>query len=443
MHIAIIGSGISGLSCAWLLSAAHEVTVYEEAGWYGGHANTRDVDLPGGTVPVDTGFLVYNEPSYPNFTAFMDHLDVATEASDMSFAVSLDRGRLEYNGTDLSGLFAQKRNVVRPRYWTMLRDILRFYRQGREYLATGSVPDVSLGEHLSAQGYSQGFIRDHLLPMGAAIWSVPSDTMLSFPLEAFLRFCGNHGLLQVEGRPQWRTVSGRSRTYVDSVLRAMGERLSLRPGAVALDRSADRPVVIDASGERSAYDAIVLACHADQALGLLDDADDMERGLLGAFGYQPNSAYLHTDPALMPQRRACWAAWNYLREGDDEDSVCVTYWLNRLQNLDVEQDIFVTLNPGRLPDPAHVVDVIEYTHPVFDRAAIDAQADLWSLQSHRDTWYCGAYFGYGFHEDGLQSGLAVAEDLGGVRRPWRVAGESGRISRHPVAKLPISMQAAE
>jgi predicted NAD/FAD-binding protein len=439
-HIAVIGSGISGLSAAWLLSQRHHVTLFEADRRAGGHSNTVEAVTRTATastrVPVDTGFIVYNRATYPNLCALFEHLDVPTRETDMSFSVSLDGGALEYAGTDLNGLFAQRRNLVSPRFWSMLRDLVRFYRQ-----APGEVQRfgmVSLDEYLDARGYGKAFRDDHLYPMAAAIWSTPAAQVGRYPVAAFVRFCENHNLLQLTGRPAWRTVLGGSRKYVNRMLAAFGGevRLGCRAQAVLRD---ERGVAIATDDDQAPmrFDQVVIATHADQALRLLDAPTPDEHRLLRAFSYSKNRAVLHSDVALMPQRRAVWSSWNYLadrraaqsaNEAGNDSSLCVTYWMNALQGLPQESPVFVTLNPPREPRADSVMHAELYEHPVFDAAALAAQRQLWRLQGERRTWFCGAYFGAGFHEDGLQAGLAVAEAIGGVRRPWSVADESGRIS---------------
>lgn len=427
LDIAVVGSGIAGLSAAWLLSKGHRVTLYEAATRPGGHSNTVDV----GGVAVDTGFIVYNETTYPNLTALFSHLNVPTKASEMSFAVSLDDGGLEYAGTDLFGLFGQKRNVVRPRFWSMLRDLRRFYAEAPAKVA--ALPSgTTLGAFLDAEGYGQAFQLDHLLPMAAAIWSAPAASLRDYPAAHFIRFCDNHGLLKLTDRPIWRTVDGGSREYVRRLLAGIGETRLAR-GAVSVRRGREFVAVRDAAGHEQRFDHVVMACHADQALAALEAPTPRERTLLGAFGYTQNRAVLHSDVRLMPRRRNVWASWNYLGGRHRIDSLHVTYWMNRLQGLTGAPPLFVTLNPAIEPAGHTVLHEEMYDHPKFDTAAMLAQDALWSLQGTERTWFCGAYFGSGFHEDGLQSGLAVAEQLGGVRRPWTVANESGRITVTPVA----------
>ncbi|WP_244642928.1 NAD(P)/FAD-dependent oxidoreductase [Phyllobacterium sp. 628] len=431
MKIAVIGSGISGMSAAWLLSQTHDVTVYEREGRVGGHSNTFLVGQNGKpSIPVDTGFIVFNENTYPNLIALFDHLGVETAASDMSFAVSLDGGKLEYSGTGFSGLFAQQKNLFNPRFWMMLRDLLRFYRETPAH--AGKLGLLALGEFLEREGYGRAFRDDHLLPMAAAIWSAPASTLLDYPAEAFIRFCDNHGLLKLANRPLWRTVKGGSRAYVERLTARYKDRIQTSCAAASIKRGVGHAAVTDVHGVTRVFDHVVIASHADESLALLSDPTPMETKLLSAFRYSMNQAVLHEDITLMPKRRAVWSSWNYLgqrQEADTGNQLCVTYWMNKLQPLYTDRQFFVTLNPKHQPDPRKVHHTEMYTHPLFDGAAMQAQKQLWQMQGERNTWYCGAYFGSGFHEDGLQAGLAVAEDLGGVRRPWSVAGESDRIYR--------------
>eukprot|EP01037_Dinobryon_pediforme_P019901 gene19901-20409_t len=359
--------------------------------------------------------------------------------SDMSFGVSLDDGRLEYAGTGIPGLFAQPANLTSRRFWRMLRDLARFYREAPSDAAhIGSQP---LGAYLSEKGYSESFRDDHLYPMAAAIWSTPAADIGAYPAAAFIRFCQNHGLLQFLNRPLWRTVDGGSRAYVDRILADFRGEIASGQPVIRLRRRAEGVDVLTSDGRTRHFDAVVVATHADQALRLLADPSDEERHVLGAFNYISNRAVLHADATLMPKRRLVWAAWNYLsHQGKHGRDLSVTYWMNKLQGIPRNRPMFVTLNPIREP-AAHLVYRTDiYEHPQFDPAAMAAQPHLWSLQGLRNTWYCGAHFGAGFHEDGLQSGLAVAEELGGVRRPWTVAAESGRII---LDRMPIPEFAAE
>ena len=427
VNIAVIGTGISGMSAAWLLSQRHDVTVYEQDNRLGGHSNTVDAPGANGNTPVDTGFIVYNDRNYPNLVALFEHLKVPTKASDMSFAVSVDDGALEYGGSTVGQLFAQKRNVVRPRFWSMLNDLMRFYREAPSFQETGD-EIASLGDYLDRGRYGRAFQDDHLLPMAAAIWSTPAGRVRDYPAAAMIRFCDNHGLLKVSGRPQWRTVDGGSREYVSRLTAAYADRVRIGRGVRRVSRSQEGVAVTDESGETARFDHVVFATHADQALSILCDPSPDETALLGAFQYTRNETILHSDASLMPKRKAVWSSWNYLaRTGDGTFAPCVTYWMNRLQSIPEDNPLFVTLNPVKPPRPDSVIRTELYEHPVFDEAAIRAQRRIWQLQGRRNSWFCGAYFGSGFHEDGLQAGLAVAEALGGFRRPWSVPDESSRI----------------
>ncbi|EKS37272.1 NAD(P)/FAD-dependent oxidoreductase [Afipia broomeae] len=438
-NIAIVGTGVAGISAAWLLSDSHDVTVYEQDGRIGGHSNTVTVRRGADDVAVDTGFIVYNEVTYPNLTALFDHLNVPTQVSEMSFAVSLADGNLEYSGGKLAGLFAQPRNVLRPRFWSMLSDLQRFYREAPRDLVLLDGIHTTLGDYLDAGRYGAAFRNDHLLPMAGAIWSAPAHSILGYPAASFIRFHDNHGLLKIRNRPQWRTVVGGSRVYVEALTRRYADRIRPSTGVRSIRRCGDRVEIRDSDGNTDSFDAVVIAAHADQALSILSDADEQERGLLGAFRYSVNRAVLHSDPALMPKRRAAWSSWNYIGRADQEglESPMVTYWMNALQNIPTNQHWFVTLNPLR--EPREIWHSERYEHPLFDSHAIRAQQQLWSLQGNRNTWFCGSYFGAGFHEDALQSGLAVAEALGHVRRPWRVENESGRIFLGAGARNSVEM----
>ncbi len=424
LRIAVVGSGISGLSAAWLLSRNHTVHLYEKDDRLGGHSNT--VDTPDG--PVDTGFIVYNEHSYPNLTPFFRHLDVETAASDMSFAVSVGNGRFEYAGRDLAGMVAQKSNLLRLDFWRMTQDLLRFYRQAPLDVREPGEEATTLGDYLARKRYSRAFIDYHLVPMGAAIWSTPAKKMLDYPLLSFVEFCENHGLLKLANRPQWRTVRGGSRNYVQRVAGHLGDGIRLNSAVRTVRRQPGGVEVETHNGQVSAYDHVVLASHADQTLSMLGDPTEDERDIFSAFHYARNRAILHTDRSLMPKRRAAWCSWNYLAEDKpDGRRLCVSYWMNSLQPLNCETDYFVTLNPAHEPSDGSIVRSFLYDHPVYDMAAREAQRQLWTIQGRDRIWYCGSYFGYGFHEDGIQSGLAVAEALGGERRPWAVRPEDDRI----------------
>ncbi len=436
LDIAVVGTGIAGMSAAWLLSQAHRVTVYEKAARIGGHSNTVTVPRPNAApLAVDMGFVVYNERTYPNLTALFDHLGVPTRSSDMSFAVSLDDGALEYAATDLIGLFAQPRNFVSPRFWSMLRDLLRFYRDAPRDIATLGI-EHRLGDYLRMRRYGAAFIEDHLLPMAAAIWSTSVGQIADHPASSFIRFCDNHGLLRLRDRPDWRTVVGGSRTYVDRLTSRYNDRIRLGRGARIIERLPDGIRIRDEAGAETRHDHVVIAAHADEALAMLADPSREETAFLGAMRYGENETVMHSDPGLMPQRRKSWASWNYLGTRGS-GALCVTYWMNRLQGLPEEFPVFVTLNPHRPPAPEHVFHRETYMHPIFDGAAMHAQRSLGSLQGQRRSWFCGAYFGSGFHEDGLSAGLAVAEALGGVERPWKAAPEKIRLPAFSPVLTPL------
>jgi len=417
-RIAVVGSGIAGLTAAWLLSQRHAVTLFEAAGTLGGHTHTVDVELGGMRFPVDTGFLVFNDRTYPNLCALFDHLGVGTAASEMSFSVRVDEDRLEWAGSSLATVFAQKRNLVKPEFWRMLQEILRFNRESTAAVECGMDEGETLGRFLDRGGYGRAFREWYLLPMSAAIWSCPTGSMLGFPAATFLRFCHNHGLLQVNGRPKWRTVVGGGREYV----RRLAARIDdVRVGTPVLGvrRSADA-VELRLANTSERFDTVVLATHSDQSAVMLEDADAAERNVLDPVRYQPNRAWLHTDETLLPRARDAWSAWNYLTGPARVDGrpVSVSYLINKLQPLPVGTPVIVTLNPVHEPRADRVIRRIDYAHPVFDPAAIEAQRRLSSIQGRRRTWFCGAWTGYGFHEDGLRSGLAVANAMG-VTAPWQ------------------------
>ena len=433
MKVAIIGSGIAGLGCAHALLAERphgmQVSLYEAALRPGGHTNTVDITVEGTRFPVDTGFLVFNERTYPNLIRLLGELNVPVAASDMSFAVSLPvhgalgTRRLEWAGTDLNGVFAQRRNLASPKFLHMLADLLRFNRQATR-IATGAedTGDIALGEFLDRHRYGQPFRRLYLLPMAAAIWSCPMATMLAYPVQTFVRFCHNHGLLQVNDRPRWFTVRGGARQYVERIVGQVGDVRLGDPVQRVTRNARSGKVLVESSRGRDSFDHVVLAAHSDQSLRLLADATPAERSVLAEVGYQPNRAILHTDARLMPSERRVWSSWNYLSDGGEEPSVSVTYWLNRLQPLPVATPVFVSLNPITEPDPDTVLAEFDYSHPVFDARAIAAQQRLPEVQGADRVWFAGAWTGYGFHEDGLKSGLAVADALrAALRRPTTLA----------------------
>ncbi len=439
LRIAVVGGGVAGLSAAWLLGARHEVVLFDGDSRLGGHANTVQApDGAGGAIPVDTGFIVYNEENYPNFTALLAHLGVRTLDADMALSVSLDEGAFEYSS---GSLFAQRRNFFSARFWRMLRDVTRFYRHGPRDIAALEAPLTSLDDYLKQKGYCQAFRDDHLLPQAAAIWSTPLSAIRDYPAAALIRFFQNHGMMRVFGRGLWRTVEGGSRAYVEKLTAAFAGEVRTGVRVAGVRRTPAGAELRLAGGEVERFDQVVIATHGDQALALLDDPTPEERRILSAFRYTRNLAVLHSDRRLMPKRRAAWTSWNHIGRRSAPEEGCVTYWMNRLQRLPAKPELFVTLNPTREVAPEAVIRTDVYDHPLFDAGAIAAQDELWSLQGVRATWFCGSYFGHGFHEDGLQAGLAVAEQLGGVRRPWTVEGESGRIRLPRPAPGPESVAA--
>lgn len=421
-RVAIVGAGIAGNAAAWALADAHDVVLYEKEPRLGGHSHTVDIDYDGRAIAVDTGFIVYNELNYPNLTALFDALGVPTKASDMSFGLSLDGGAFEWSGKTIGSLFAQRRNMLDLSYLWMLREVLRFNKLCRADRAAGKLGGLSLGAWLDGHGLSRRFRDDYLVPMAAAIWSTPAAQVLDFPAESFIAFFDNHKLIDMD-RPVWRTVEGGSRTYVEAISRHKGEIRKATP-VVSVERDADGVTIVDANGGRDRFDAVVMAAHTDETLKMLAEPTPAERATLGAIAYRPNDVILHRDERLMPKRKAVWSAWNYLGSRRDPEAagrdVAVTYWMNALQGIADDRPLFITLNPPFQPDPAKVFGRFNYSHPQFDGPALAAQRSLPALQGSNRTWFAGAWTGYGFHEDGLSSGLSAAESLGGVA-PWRRA----------------------
>jgi predicted NAD/FAD-binding protein len=439
MRLAVIGTGIAGSAAAWALSKRYPVTVYDRELRPGGHSHTVTINYEGEPIAVDIGFIVYNEINYPDLTALFAHLGVETTESCMSFAVTADAGRFEWKGCGgtwfetAKGLFAQPRNLLSPSYLRMLRDILTFNTTSVEDHAAGRLKGLTLSEYVAWRRFAPRLLTDYLAPMGAAIWSAPSDRMMEFPAEHFVAFFDNHRLLQYD-RPVWRTVKGGSRRYVEKLLSEFAGQLRLGCAVTAIERSPHGVVINDSHGRRDSYDHVVIASHSDQALAMLSDPSASERAILGDINYAPNIVYLHRDIGLMPKRRRAWASWNFLRWRRQEgclqgaavnggsatcvNDVAVTYWMNPLQGIDAEKPLFVSLNPPFEPDPALTFGRYTCDHPQYTATAFAAQKRLGEIQGQHHTWFCGAWTGYGFHEDGLRSGLTVARSLG-ASVPWR------------------------
>ena len=425
-RVAVVGAGIAGLAVARALSVEAQVTLFEAGSYFGGHSNTVDVTLDGVTHGVDTGFLVFNHRTYPNLVRLFEELGVATAASDMSFSVQVPDERLEWSGSDLSSVFAQRSNLLRPRFLGMLADIVRFNKLATRLAREGdeSALGQSIGAFLDQHDFGTVFRQWYFLPMIGCIWSCPTEQMLRFPVATMIRFCHNHGLIQIADRPQWHTVRGGSRNYVQRMLANIPDaRLNMPVRRVRRSSGSALPMGVQVStdGGTEHFDDVILACHSDQALRLLADPSSDERAVLGAIRYHPNRAVLHTDDSVLPQRRRAWAAWNYERArslGDEQAAVCLHYLINRLQPLPWSTPVVVSLNPAREPAASKVIDTLSYSHPIFDEGAISAQAKLPALQGRTRTWFCGAWTRYGFHEDGLMSALSVVDSL---RDSWRAA----------------------
>lgn len=432
-RIAVIGAGISGLATAWLLREHYDVTLYEKGDYLGGHTNTVDVSLDGQSHPVDTGFLVFNDKTYPNLIALFRELGVDSVATDMSFSVSMRQPELEWAGSSLATVFGQKRNLLRPRFWRMLADILRFNRESANCLDDPVIAALSLRDYLVQHGYSSAFSDWYLLPMAAAIWSCPTQQMRDMPLATFIRFCQNHGLLQITDRPTWRTVKGGGREYVRKIAAQLSD-IRLSCPVTRIVREGQRLRVVHAEGS-DVVDQVVMACHSDQSLAVLDGVmSAAQRSVLSAVHYQPNRAVLHTDPRVLPRNRKLWSAWNYYagQGAADTHPVCVSYLINQLQPVPFSAPVIVTLNPVVEPDPATVLAEFDYEHPVFDAQAIAAQQMLPAVQGDGGIWLAGAWGRYGFHEDGLLSALAVVNGLG-VVAPWQDKPQRQDISHREMA----------
>lgn len=412
MRIAIVGSGIAGLTCAYLLNRHHDIQVFEASDWIGGHTHTVDVEVNGRPYAIDTGFIVFNDWTYPNFIRLLNELGVPFKPTEMSFSVSDPVSGTEYNGHDLNTLFAQRSNLVSPAFWGMVRDILRFNRNALDDLDQGRIAaDMTLGDYLTQNGYGRRFIDHYIVPMGAAIWSMSLVDMLAFPLHFFVRFFKNHGLLSVSNRPQWHVVEGGSRSYVAPLTASFAERIRLNCPVLRVERDAEGVTLHSAAGSER-FDKVVFACHSDQALALLAEPTPLEREILGALPYANNDVVLHTDTRLLPKRPLAWASWNYRLGGPSEHPAAVTYDMNILQGIDSDSTFCVSLNQTAAIDPSKILGRFQYAHPQYSLAGIAAQARWQELLAAPHSYYCGAYWANGFHEDGVVSGLRVARELG-------------------------------
>ena len=420
MEIAIIGTGISGLAAGYILNPHHNITVYEKNPYLGGHSRTVEVKTESKSIPVDTGFIVFNNRNYPLLSGLFKHLDVKVQKTEMSFGTSIENGWLEYATRSNSTMFAQKLNLIRPSFWKMIVDIFRFNNKAKRYLDADST--VSLGDCLDELKMGDWFRRYYLLAMGGAIWSCPLETMLEFPASSFVRFFENHGLLSINDQPQWYSVCGGSREYVNKLSQPFQDKIRLNCGVQKVVRENNKVTVIDTNNKQQQFDHVIFASHADQSLAMLDSADSEEQDILSSFKYQPNKIVLHSDTSFMPKRRKCWASWVYLnnQKHDKRSAISLSYWMNSLQNLDQNPPIIVTLNPSEqhYPKADTIHDEYVFEHPIFDQQAIDAQERIRYLQGHRNSWYCGAYQRHGFHEDGLLSAVEVVNKMG-IDIPWK------------------------
>ncbi|QDV49999.1 NAD(P)/FAD-dependent oxidoreductase [Gimesia fumaroli] len=420
MKIAIIGGGISGLTAAYCLHQQHEITLFEANEYIGGHTNTIDVDLAGEQHAVDTGFIVFNYHTYPNFTRILNELGVASQPTAMSFSMKCDRTGLEYRGADLNGFFAQRRNLISPRFYRLLRDILRFNRESLEILQSNDEKQT-VGDYLARYHYSQSFIDQYFLPMGSAIWSCPLGTFEQFPIRFIVEFYQNHGILAIRDRPEWRVICGGSNTYVKAITAGFSESIRVETPITSVIRHTDYVEVTPVNGVTERFDHVIFACHSDQALQILGtEANAVERELLAKFPYESNVAQLHTDTTVLPQSRRAWACWNYFMPRGTNQKATVTYNMNHLQSLRSKNTFCVTLNGEDRVDPDKVIRSINYAHPIFMTSRAAAQRRHSEVINQRRTSFCGAYWGNGFHEDGVSSALAVCKELGGTNQTWKV-----------------------
>lgn len=415
--IAIIGSGISGMAAAYLLHPYNNVTLYEKNSVIGGHARTKIIDYNGHNVAVDTGFIVFNHLNYPNLTALFKHLGVATQKSNMSFALTMDGGEFEWGANSINSIFATRKNIFNIQFYKMLKDIMRFFKKAHQCLNENN--NQTLGQFLDELKLGIQFKEKFILPMGAAIWSSPIELMLQFPAKTFVQFFKNHGLLSINGQHQWYTVSGGSQNYINKLVDKFQNNIILENKIIKSWQDGNHILLEDMNGRREKYDQVIFACHADETLEIIQDATNIEKQILGAFHYQKNHAYLHSDSSFMPKRKACWSSWVYnLDMVNNKKQVSLTYWMNLLQNIDNKYPLFVTLNPSRKIDEGKIFDQHVFSHPVFNQNTIIAQKQLANIQGNRNIWHCGAYQNYGFHEDGLASAVKVAQ-LMGIKIPWQ------------------------
>ena len=417
MKIAIVGSGISGLGAAYLLNeAGNDVTVFEKNDYIGGHSRTVEVDMDGMKIPVDTGFIVFNYRNYPLLTGLFKHLNVPVEESDMSFGASVANSWFEYGTKEVSSIFAQKQNIFRPQFWRMIYDVLKFNKRSNEYIES----NLSLGECLKEIGVGEWFTKYYLLAMGGSIWSTPQSGMLDFPARTFIIFFENHGLLTLNDQPQWFTVTGGSREYVKRLTANFADKILTSNAAKKVIRKDDKIILTDSNGSDYEFDHVVFACHSDQAIKILDKPTEKEKHIIGACKYQDNQMILHCDESFMPKNKKCWASWVYISEDKDDKNprISLSYWMNNLQNIESSKPLIVTLNPHKRPEENKIFDEYKFEHPVFDEAAISAQSKINNIQGENNTWFCGAYQRFGFHEDGFASGVRVAKKLG-AEIPWK------------------------
>lgn len=426
-NIAIIGTGISGLTAAYYLQPHHNISVFEKDSRLGGHTATKDIEHNGKPYAIDTGFIVFNDWTYPNFIRLLDEINVSSQNTDMSFSVSCEKTGLEYAGSDLNTLFAQRKNILSPYFWRLIYDIIRFNKQAPKALDNGANNNTTLGEYLEANGYSEGFSNHYLIPMGAAIWSCSSQDMLDFPLAFFIRFFKNHGLLNIFNRPQWKTIKGGSKQYIKPLTQSFKDNIHLNTEITSIKRANQKVEITFASGDIQTFDEVIFACHSDQALALLNDPSDNESKLLSAISYRDNDVILHTDTRLLPKRELAWSSWNYGMKSLKQNKPTLTYDMNILQNISSETTFCVSLNCRQDIDPSTIIGEYSYAHPQFSIAACEAQQQWATINGVQQTWFCGAYWHNGFHEDGVASALRVVNQLLDESQRIEILGEHGAL----------------